>query len=154
MEWQGLPPFLGCLGDTQFSFRIRQCGGQRSPRTTDDRLYNSEAPLSLQVSGLPLQPLCHLCPRAGEGWYGSPFKVPGPCAAEEALASPSLSGVGQLFWGLPRAPGELFLCTMHAAGCGLVCRGLHGGSGVPGPWAAPHCVCGDEMLPLEVFPTF
>ncbi|KAM7115419.1 protein DENND6B isoform 2-T2 [Molossus nigricans] len=38
----------GCLGDTQFSFRIRQCGGQRSPRTTDDRLYNSEAPLSLQ----------------------------------------------------------------------------------------------------------
>ncbi|XP_016067138.1 PREDICTED: protein DENND6B [Miniopterus natalensis] len=38
----------GCLGDTQFSFRIRQCGGQRSPWPSDDRHYNSEAPLSLQ----------------------------------------------------------------------------------------------------------
>ncbi|XP_036167277.1 protein DENND6B isoform X3 [Myotis myotis] len=38
----------GCLGDTQFSFRIRQCGGRRSPRPTDDRHYDREAPLSLQ----------------------------------------------------------------------------------------------------------
>ncbi|XP_054575646.1 protein DENND6B isoform X1 [Eptesicus fuscus] len=38
----------GCLGDTQFSFRIRQCGGRRSPRPPDDRHYDSEAPVSLQ----------------------------------------------------------------------------------------------------------
>ncbi|XP_014404673.1 PREDICTED: protein DENND6B [Myotis brandtii] len=38
----------GCLGDTQFSFRIRQCGGRRSPRPTDDRHYDREAPVSLQ----------------------------------------------------------------------------------------------------------
>ncbi|XP_015424205.1 PREDICTED: protein DENND6B [Myotis davidii] len=39
----------GCLGDTQFSFRIRQCGGRRSPRPTDDdRHYDSTAPVSLQ----------------------------------------------------------------------------------------------------------
>ncbi|XP_066110827.1 protein DENND6B isoform X3 [Saccopteryx bilineata] len=38
----------GCLGDTQFSFRIRQCGGQRSPWSTDNRHYDSEAPVSLQ----------------------------------------------------------------------------------------------------------
>uniref|UniRef100_A0A8C5JZF2 DENN domain containing 6B n=1 Tax=Jaculus jaculus TaxID=51337 RepID=A0A8C5JZF2_JACJA len=38
----------GCLGDTQFSFRMRQCGGQRSPWHADDRSYNSRAPLSLQ----------------------------------------------------------------------------------------------------------
>ncbi|KAF5928234.1 hypothetical protein HPG69_014839 [Diceros bicornis minor] len=37
----------GCLGDTQFSFRIRQCGGQRSP-WHDDRRYDSGAPVSLQ----------------------------------------------------------------------------------------------------------
>ncbi|XP_032973978.1 protein DENND6B isoform X2 [Rhinolophus ferrumequinum] len=40
----------GCLGDTQFSFRIRQCGGQRSPWSTDDRHYDSGAPVSLQES--------------------------------------------------------------------------------------------------------
>ncbi|XP_042849555.1 protein DENND6B isoform X4 [Panthera tigris] len=38
----------GCLGDTQFSFRIRQCGGQRSPWHAEDRRYNSGAPVSLQ----------------------------------------------------------------------------------------------------------
>ncbi|XP_036904858.1 protein DENND6B isoform X4 [Sturnira hondurensis] len=38
----------GCLGDTQFSFRIRQCGGQRSSWRTDDGRYNSEAPVTLQ----------------------------------------------------------------------------------------------------------
>uniref|UniRef100_A0A8D1FEB6 DENN domain containing 6B n=1 Tax=Sus scrofa TaxID=9823 RepID=A0A8D1FEB6_PIG len=41
-----LPP--GCLGDTQFSFRIRQCGGQRRPWHTDDRHCDSGAPASLQ----------------------------------------------------------------------------------------------------------
>ncbi|XP_037016639.2 protein DENND6B isoform X3 [Artibeus jamaicensis] len=40
----------GCLGDTQFSFRIRQCGGQRSSWPTDDGgRYDSEAPVTLQV---------------------------------------------------------------------------------------------------------
>ncbi|XP_021072477.1 protein DENND6B isoform X1 [Mus pahari] len=38
----------GCLGDTQFSFRMRQCGGQRSLWQVDDRLYNNKAPLALQ----------------------------------------------------------------------------------------------------------
>ncbi|XP_040609921.1 protein DENND6B isoform X6 [Mesocricetus auratus] len=38
----------GCLGDTQFSFRMRQCGGQRSLWHGDDRPYNSKAPLALQ----------------------------------------------------------------------------------------------------------
>ncbi|XP_053775819.1 protein DENND6B isoform X2 [Desmodus rotundus] len=38
----------GCLGDTQFSFRIRQCGGQRSPRPTDNGCYDREAPATLQ----------------------------------------------------------------------------------------------------------
>ncbi|XP_036093682.1 protein DENND6B isoform X14 [Rousettus aegyptiacus] len=39
----------GCLGDTQFSFRIRQCGGQRSPWPADNRQYDSGAPVSLQA---------------------------------------------------------------------------------------------------------
>nr|XP_006242285.1 protein DENND6B isoform X1 [Rattus norvegicus] len=38
----------GCLGDTQFSFRMRQCGGQKSLWHVDDRSYNSKAPLALQ----------------------------------------------------------------------------------------------------------
>ncbi|KAG3290669.1 DENN domain containing 6B, transcript variant X2 [Ictidomys tridecemlineatus] len=38
----------GCLGDTQFSFRMRQCGGQRSPWHADDRPYNGGAPVALQ----------------------------------------------------------------------------------------------------------
>ncbi|XP_075863002.1 protein DENND6B isoform X2 [Microcebus murinus] len=38
----------GCLGDTQFSFRMRQCGGQRSPWHAEDRQYNSRAPVALQ----------------------------------------------------------------------------------------------------------
>ncbi|XP_045867384.1 protein DENND6B isoform X1 [Meles meles] len=38
----------GCLGDTQFSFRIRQCSGQRSPWLAEDRHYNRGAPVSLQ----------------------------------------------------------------------------------------------------------
>uniref|UniRef100_A0A8C2YUS1 DENN domain containing 6B n=2 Tax=Chinchilla lanigera TaxID=34839 RepID=A0A8C2YUS1_CHILA len=38
----------GCLGDTQFSFRMRQCGGHRSPWHADDQPYNSKAPMALQ----------------------------------------------------------------------------------------------------------
>ncbi|XP_006888171.1 PREDICTED: protein DENND6B [Elephantulus edwardii] len=38
----------GCLGDTQFSFRIRQSGGLRSPWHVDDGYYSSRAPMSLQ----------------------------------------------------------------------------------------------------------
>ncbi|XP_045411300.1 protein DENND6B isoform X2 [Lemur catta] len=38
----------GCLGDTQFSFRMRQCGGQRSPWHAEDRQYDSGAPAALQ----------------------------------------------------------------------------------------------------------
>lgn len=49
----------GCLGDTQFSFRIRHCGGHRSPWHTNDKHYDSGVPMSLQVrmnflEGLPL----------------------------------------------------------------------------------------------------
>ncbi|PKU31943.1 protein hypothetical protein [Limosa lapponica baueri] len=38
----------GGLGDTQFSFRLRQSGGQRSAHYEDDGEYNREAPLTLQ----------------------------------------------------------------------------------------------------------
>ncbi|XP_072829899.1 protein DENND6B isoform X3 [Vicugna pacos] len=38
----------GCLGDTQFSFRIRQCGGQRHLWHPDDRHGDSGVPVSLQ----------------------------------------------------------------------------------------------------------
>ncbi|XP_058164993.1 protein DENND6B isoform X9 [Dasypus novemcinctus] len=38
----------GGLGDTQFSFRIRQSGGQREPWHAEDRLYNQAAPEALQ----------------------------------------------------------------------------------------------------------
>lgn len=40
----------GGLGDTQFSFRLRQSGGQRTTHYEDDGEYNREAPLTLQVS--------------------------------------------------------------------------------------------------------
>uniref|UniRef100_A0A8D0FKL0 DENN domain containing 6B n=1 Tax=Strix occidentalis caurina TaxID=311401 RepID=A0A8D0FKL0_STROC len=38
----------GGLGDTQFSFRLRQAGGQRTTHYEDDGEYNREAPLTLQ----------------------------------------------------------------------------------------------------------
>ncbi|XP_055251542.1 protein DENND6B isoform X2 [Moschus berezovskii] len=38
----------GCLGDTQFSFRIRQCGGQRRPGHAGEKRSDSGAPTSLQ----------------------------------------------------------------------------------------------------------
>ncbi|XP_043737597.1 protein DENND6B isoform X2 [Cervus elaphus] len=38
----------GCLGDTQFSFRIRQCGGQRRPGHVGEKCGDSWAPASLQ----------------------------------------------------------------------------------------------------------
>ncbi|XP_058937415.1 protein DENND6B isoform X1 [Kogia breviceps] len=38
----------GCLGDTQFSFRIRRCGGLRRPWHADDRHCDTGAPVSLQ----------------------------------------------------------------------------------------------------------
>lgn len=43
----------GGLGDTQFSFRLRQSGGQRTAHYEDGGEYNREAPLTLQVSGIP-----------------------------------------------------------------------------------------------------
>uniref|UniRef100_A0A8C5JJH6 DENN domain containing 6B n=1 Tax=Junco hyemalis TaxID=40217 RepID=A0A8C5JJH6_JUNHY len=47
----------GGLGDTQFSFRLRQAGGSRSSPFQDDGRYNREAPVTLQslvlVSRLP-----------------------------------------------------------------------------------------------------
>ncbi|XP_040089507.1 protein DENND6B isoform X5 [Oryx dammah] len=38
----------GCLGDTQFSFRIRQCGGQRRPGHAGEKRGDSGVPASLQ----------------------------------------------------------------------------------------------------------
>ncbi|XP_012859477.1 protein DENND6B [Echinops telfairi] len=38
----------GCLGDTQFSFRIRQSGAPQSPWHAEDSPYNSRAPVWLQ----------------------------------------------------------------------------------------------------------
>nr|XP_014426408.1 protein DENND6B [Pelodiscus sinensis] len=40
--------YSGGLGDTQFSFRLRQSGGQRNTRFGEDGEYNTEAPLTLQ----------------------------------------------------------------------------------------------------------
>ncbi|XP_063998385.1 protein DENND6B [Pogoniulus pusillus] len=40
--------YSGGLGDTQFSFRLRQSGGQRSTHYEHDGEYNREAPLTLQ----------------------------------------------------------------------------------------------------------
>ncbi|NXN27044.1 DEN6B protein, partial [Nycticryphes semicollaris] len=40
--------YSGGLGDTQFSFRLRQSGGQRTAPYEDDGEYNREAPLTLQ----------------------------------------------------------------------------------------------------------
>ncbi|XP_062990525.1 protein DENND6B isoform X2 [Elgaria multicarinata webbii] len=40
--------YSGSLGDTQFSFRFRQSGGQRSVLFGDDFEYDREAPISLQ----------------------------------------------------------------------------------------------------------
>ncbi|XP_009884163.1 PREDICTED: protein DENND6B, partial [Charadrius vociferus] len=40
--------YSGGLGDTQFSFRLRQSGGQRTTHYEDDGEYNREAPLTLQ----------------------------------------------------------------------------------------------------------
>ncbi|XP_053799712.1 protein DENND6B isoform X2 [Vidua chalybeata] len=39
----------GGLGDTQFSFRLRQAGGSRNSPFQDDGRYNREAPVTLQV---------------------------------------------------------------------------------------------------------
>ncbi|XP_053113227.1 protein DENND6B isoform X2 [Hemicordylus capensis] len=40
--------YSGALGDTQFSFRFRQSGGQRRPPLEEDVHYAGEAPVSLQ----------------------------------------------------------------------------------------------------------
>ncbi|NWT06994.1 DEN6B protein, partial [Mionectes macconnelli] len=40
--------YSGGLGDTQFSFRLRQSGGPRTSPFQDDGRYNREAPLTLQ----------------------------------------------------------------------------------------------------------
>ncbi|XP_042259460.1 protein DENND6B [Thunnus maccoyii] len=39
--------YSGCLGDTQFSFRLRQSVGRRAARFRDD-VYNRDAPVTLQ----------------------------------------------------------------------------------------------------------
>ncbi|TKS90358.1 Protein DENND6B DENN domain-containing protein 6B [Collichthys lucidus] len=40
--------YSGCLGDTQFSFRLRQSVGRRTSRFRDD-VYNRDAPVTLQT---------------------------------------------------------------------------------------------------------
>ncbi|KAE8281169.1 Protein DENND6B DENN domain-containing protein 6B [Larimichthys crocea] len=40
--------YSGCLGDTQFSFRLRQSVGRRTSRFRDD-IYNRDAPVTLQT---------------------------------------------------------------------------------------------------------
>ncbi|XP_043944503.1 protein DENND6B [Protopterus annectens] len=40
--------YSGCLGDTQFSFRLRRSAGQRLSWFGEDDLYNREAPVTLQ----------------------------------------------------------------------------------------------------------
>ena len=38
----------GCMGDTQFHFRIRQCPGRKSVMRAHS-VYNKDCPVSLQV---------------------------------------------------------------------------------------------------------
>lgn len=40
---------LGCLGDTQFSFRIRQSVGHKLSMNGEEEKYNRDAPVVLQV---------------------------------------------------------------------------------------------------------
>ncbi|XP_048865088.1 protein DENND6B isoform X2 [Brienomyrus brachyistius] len=40
--------YSGCLGDTQFSFRLRQSVGQRGPRFGSEDIYSGDAPVTLQ----------------------------------------------------------------------------------------------------------
>ncbi|XP_068162440.1 protein DENND6B [Antennarius striatus] len=40
--------YSGCLGDTQFSFRLRQSVGRRAPKVRED-VYNGDAPVALQA---------------------------------------------------------------------------------------------------------
>ncbi|XP_059793236.1 protein DENND6B isoform X4 [Balaenoptera ricei] len=69
----------GCLGDTQFSFRIRQCGGQRRPWHTDDRHCDSGAPVSLQAGEGQLREE-GLLPEAWSPTSGHSWEVGGtPC---------------------------------------------------------------------------
>lgn len=48
--------FPGCLGDTQFSFRLRQSVGRRATRRQEEA-YNRDAPVTLQVSVEPMRPV-------------------------------------------------------------------------------------------------
>lgn len=48
--------FPGCLGDTQFSFRLRQSVGRRATQQQEEA-YNRDAPVTLQVSAEPLLPV-------------------------------------------------------------------------------------------------
>ncbi|KAG2460205.1 DEN6B protein, partial [Polypterus senegalus] len=49
--------YSGCLGDTQFSFRVRQSVGQKSSWFCEEDIYSREAPVTLQslvvISRLP-----------------------------------------------------------------------------------------------------
>lgn len=47
--------FPGCLGDTQFSFRLRQSVGRRATRRQEEA-YNRDAPVTLQVRAKLLLP--------------------------------------------------------------------------------------------------
>nr|XP_047908601.1 protein DENND6B isoform X3 [Anser cygnoides] len=53
--------YSGGLGDTQFSFRLRQSGGQRAAHYEDDGEYNREAPLTLQEMVCRVQQCAVLC---------------------------------------------------------------------------------------------
>lgn len=48
--------FPGCLGDTQFSFRLRQSVGRRATRRQEE-VYNRDAPVTLQVRAESLLPV-------------------------------------------------------------------------------------------------
>ncbi|XP_078091814.1 protein DENND6B isoform X2 [Mustelus asterias] len=55
--------YSGCLGDTQFSFRIRQTAGHKLSMNGDEEKYNRDAPVVLQslvlISRLPFVNLFH-----------------------------------------------------------------------------------------------
>lgn len=87
---QGVVRFTpGCLGDTQFSFRFRQCGGPRTPWHSEDRLYDSGVPPWLQVSisqsednsWTPTAVSWRVPQADTEGGGGSPRDIPVPLLA-------------------------------------------------------------------------
>ncbi|KAG8518006.1 Protein DENND6B [Galemys pyrenaicus] len=115
----------GCLGDTQFSFRIRRCGGPRHPRHVDDGHYDSGVPALLQREPAHYFGYVHFRQvkdsSVKRGYFqkvgtGAARGGPGPCASSRPLPGPA------------PASWAVWPCARHMA----LADSLRG-PGVPGP---------------------